>query len=115
MSQHDQREKLFERAKYGEISGEEADGEAVRLGLSRFSSEPGPGEFRPEDLAHWTLPMAVAWIAYMDLEEVREWSAPYRAECFDWYWQRWRVGFEDQFMRVGISNSAPSQHFHFLR
>jgi hypothetical protein len=36
----------------------------------------------------------VAWIAYLDLDEVREWSAPYRAECFDWRWQRWRVGFD---------------------
>ncbi len=38
--------------------------------------------------------MAVAWITYLDLDEVRKWSAPYRAECFDWRWQRWRVGFD---------------------
>jgi hypothetical protein len=38
--------------------------------------------------------MAVAWITYLDLDEVRKWSAPYRAECFEWRWQRWRVGFD---------------------
>ena len=37
--------------------------------------------------------MAVAWIACLDLDEVREWSANYRVECFDWRWQRWRVWF----------------------
>lgn len=115
MSQHDQREKLFERAKYGEISGEEADAEAVRLGLSRFSSEPGPDEFRPEDLTHWTLPMALAWIAYMDLKEVREWSAPYRPSASTGIGSDGASVLKDQFMRVGISNSAPSQHFHFLQ
>src|SRR5262249_54861474 len=45
-------------------------------------------------VAHWTLPMAVAWLAYLDLDEVREWSAPYRTACFDWQWQRWRIGFD---------------------
>ena len=38
--------------------------------------------------------MAVAWIAYLDLDEVREWSVPYRSKCFDWRWQSWRVGFD---------------------
>jgi len=88
------RDVLLERAKYGEISGDEADFEAIRLGLGSLSRKPGMGEFRPETLAQWTLPMAVAWIAYLDLDEVREWSAPYRAECFDWRWERWRVGFD---------------------
>ena len=85
---------LFERAKVGEITGELADAEAIRLGLGSLSHQPGPDEFRPEAELHWTLPMAVAWIAYLDLDEVREWSAPYRAACLDWHWQRWRRGFD---------------------
>jgi hypothetical protein len=94
MSQQDQRDKLLERAKYGEISGEEADAEAAQLGLGKLSCEPGPNEFSPEDQTQWTLPMAVAWIAYRELEVVREWSAPYRAKCYDWHWQRWRTGID---------------------
>lgn len=85
---------LFERAKVGEITGEQADAEAIRLGLGSLSRRPGPDEFRPEAETHWTLPMAVAWIAYLDLDEVREWSVPYRAECSYWFWQRWRRGFD---------------------
>ncbi|MEP9386778.1 hypothetical protein [Mesorhizobium sp. KR9-304] len=88
------KDELFRRAKYGEITGEEADVHAIRLGLDSLSDKPGPDRHRPELLAYWTLPMAVAWIAYLDLDEVREWSLPYRSECFDWRWQRWRVGFD---------------------
>lgn len=90
----EQRNDLFERAKLGEITGEQADIEAMRLGLGSLSHYPSADEFRPEAEAQWPLPMAVAWIAYLDLEKVREWSAPYRAACRDWHWQRWRVGFD---------------------
>jgi hypothetical protein len=88
------KDELFERAKHGKITGAEADAEAVLLGLGSLSQCPAPDAFLPEADAQWTLPMAVAWIAYLDLEEVRAWSAPYRAECWDWQWQRWRVGFD---------------------
>ncbi len=92
--QQAQKDVLFERAKHGKITGDEADAEAIRLGLGSLSRKPGPDEFRPEALTRWTLPMTIAWIAYLDLEEVREWSAPYREECFHWIWQRWRVGLD---------------------
>lgn len=88
------RDGLLERAKYGEISGDEADAEAMRLGLGRLSQKPDLNEFRPEAEMSWTLPMSVAWIAYRDIEVVREWSAPYRENCWDWLWQKWRVGFD---------------------
>ena len=94
MSQHEQRNRLLERARNGEITGAEADAEAVKLGLGRLSHEPGLDEFRPESMSHWTLTMAVAWIAYADLEKVREWSTPYRQACFDWVWQRWQQGID---------------------
>lgn len=94
MTDHDQRDKLFDRAKYGEITGAEADAEAIRLGFGSLSSNPDPDTFRPETEAHWTLPMSVAWIATRDLEEVREWSEPFRAASYHWVWRRWRVGFD---------------------
>jgi len=88
----EEKEKLFLKAAHGEITGEEADAEAIRLGLGRLSHTPKPHEFRVDKLPQWTLPMAVAWIAYRDLEEVREWHAPFRENCWDWIWRRWRVG-----------------------
>ena len=38
--------------------------------------------------------MAVAWIAYRTVDKVREWWDPYRAECWDWHFRRWRIGFD---------------------
>ncbi len=86
------KDELFQRASVGELTGDQADAEAIRLGLGSLSHVPGPEKFHPKSLSHWTLPMAVAWIAYRDLDEVREWSAPYRTECFDRHWRQWRHG-----------------------
>jgi hypothetical protein len=83
---------LIERADCGKITGAEADAEAIRLGLGSFSHQPGPDEYRPEAVAYRALPMAVAWIAYLDLEDVRNWSAPYREQCYDWHWRKRRQG-----------------------
>ena len=88
----DLKDQLLHRASIGDLSDVQADAEAERLGLGRLSREPGSDEFRAEDQSHWTLPMAIAWVAYLCLDDVREWSAPYRAECFDWHWHRWRTG-----------------------
>ena len=88
----EEKEKLFLRAAHGEISGDEADAEAIRLGLGRLSHKPYPHEWRAEDLAQWTLPMAVAWIAYRNFDEVREWHAAYRENSWGWIWRRWRAG-----------------------
>lgn len=86
------RDDLFRRAGTGEMTGEEADAEAERLGLDRLSTTPDPEQFNPKRLTHWTLPMAMAWIAYRDLAIVREWSALYCRECVEWHWRHWRVG-----------------------
>ncbi|RYE51398.1 MAG: hypothetical protein EOP21_01480 [Hyphomicrobiales bacterium] len=94
MEPQDQREQLFERAKVGEITGEEADAEAIRLGLGSLSSQPGPDAYRPEGMAYWTIPMVLAWIVYLDFEEVRDWYGPYRAECWHWIHRQWRVGLD---------------------
>ena len=88
------RDELLERAKHGEITGAEADAEAVKLGLGSLSRRPPADQFRPESMPHWTLPMVFAWIIHLDLDAVREWCAPYREECWHWVWQRWRIGFD---------------------
>ena len=46
------RDELFRRESIGELTGDQADAEAVRLGLSSLSGRPGPEEFRPEIEAH---------------------------------------------------------------
>jgi hypothetical protein len=83
---------LFERAKYGKITGAEADAEAVRLGLGPFSSLPSPDQFDPMAQQSWTLPMAVNWIAFRTIEAARNAWPAYREGCRHWVWRKWRNG-----------------------
>ena len=85
------RDAILDRAKRGEITGEEADAEAEKLGPAplskrpgRFSTRPDPREVPAGVMAHWTLTMALVWILYRDLNKVREWDAEYCAECWRW-------------------------------
>ena len=57
MDTQDQRDRLIEQARHGEITGEDADAEAIKLGLGSLSRKPGPDEFRPEAISQWNLPM----------------------------------------------------------
>ena len=70
---------------------------------------PDPEKFRPELMAHWTLPMVLAWIVYRDLDEVREWHAPYRAECLRWVYRKWTDWHDGSFTRDGCLSGPRRQ------
>jgi hypothetical protein len=114
------RDELFERAKFGRITGEQADAEAERLGLGSLSRRPDATAFDPVREDYWTLPMAVAWIAYRNSDAVREAWDRYCAECWHWVWQKWRVGFDgdvhegwhlEQWQRPTLARLALSEAF----
>lgn len=101
MSSH--REQLFEDAKYGRITPEQAEEKAALLGLKPFAREPDAADFDPQKEPWWSLPMTVAWIAWRSIDKVRDnWNA-FREECWDWHWRPWRVGFD-----------GPEYEGHFL-
>jgi hypothetical protein len=78
------RDDLIEDVKYGRMTPGEAEAEAVRLGLGPLASKPDRLSFNPTGETCWTLPMAVAWIAWRSPDWVREvWDA-YRRECWGW-------------------------------
>jgi hypothetical protein len=83
---------LIEKVRRGEIKPTEADSEAKRLGFGTLAREPDPANFDPMQEPHWSLPMAVAWIAYRSIDAVRNWWDEYRKECWDWHFREWRVG-----------------------
>jgi hypothetical protein len=56
-------------------SREEAHARRKRPALERFN---------PEKLSHWSITMVVAWIAWRDIDAVREEWDEYRSECADW-------------------------------
>ena len=90
----DLRDDLFDQLKYGKITPDEAEAEALRLGLEPLRRVSTNDDFNPIREAQWTLPMAVAWIAYRTRDAVREWWPHYREQCWDWWFRKWRLGFD---------------------
>lgn len=92
MDKHNQRDELFDQLKYGKIDPATAEAEARRLGLDPLQPVVDLSRFDPAREVQWTLPMAVAWIAYRSLDNVRNsWNA-YREQCWDWFHRKWRLG-----------------------
>jgi hypothetical protein len=78
------RDQLIHKVRRGEISPEAAEDEARRLGGPALASKPDPQRFDPIKKEWWSLPMAVAWIAWRSAEDVRDFWDEYRARCWDW-------------------------------
>jgi hypothetical protein len=88
----DESDELILRVQAGELTPDEAEAEAKRRGLKPLRDNPDPNDFDPMSEPHWTLPMAVAWIAYRTPEAVREQWDKYRTECWDWVYLSPRPG-----------------------
>jgi hypothetical protein len=86
------RDDLITMVQRGEMTPDDAEAEAKRLGLDPLAAEPDPNDYDPMREPFWTLPMAVAWIAYRTQDAVRNWWNEYRKECWDWHFREWRVG-----------------------
>lgn len=90
----DPRDELAEAVQYGRMTPNEAEAKLKELGLPPLAPQPDPINFRPMAEVWWTLPMAVAWIAWRTSADVREaWDA-FRREQSYWKHERWRVGYD---------------------
>ncbi|MFK8253128.1 hypothetical protein [Ancylobacter terrae] len=105
---HALRDALIDKVQSGELSPGQAEREAEGLSCGPLAHEPLPGDFNPMGEEFWTLPMAVAWIAYRTPSVVREWWDPYRAECRDWQFRRSRIGFDGPVMDGHFLEQRPS-------
>jgi len=94
MDEHNRRDELFERLKYGELDPEAAEAEARRLGLAPLRPDVDRSHYDPARENQWTLTMAVAWIAFRTIDAVRDAWDVYRAECWDWIFRKWRLGLD---------------------
>src|SRR4051812_32602504 len=75
---------LIHRVKIGEITPEEAEAAAQQEGFGPLATKPSPIDFDPAEMSFWSLPMAVAWIAWRNIQSVREHCAEYREKWFVW-------------------------------
>ena len=85
------RDILIDRARRGEITPDAAEHEAQRLGFGPLATKPDPGEFDPDQMPWWSLPMAVAWIAWRNSASVREHCAESAEKCIYWIPGSWNV------------------------
>jgi hypothetical protein len=78
------RDRLLMQAERGEITGEQAEEAAAAHGLEPFERKPELPRFDPKLKSHWSIVMAVAWIARRDFEMVREQDPEFCSEYFHW-------------------------------
>ena len=81
----DARDMLFDDVLHGRKSPAEAEAEAAAKGLEPLRVPLDPGRYDPEAETDWTLAMAVAWIAYRDLDRVRECMPAWRRDSEYWF------------------------------
>lgn len=86
----DDRDNLISDVREGRLTPEQAEAKANELGIGPLERLPDPAQFDPMEEPFWTLPMAVAWIAWRDVHAVRLSWDKYRKECLFWapktYW-----------------------------
>src|SRR3954471_9828987 len=83
------RGRLISLVRYGKVTPQQAEAEAVARGWPPFEREAELGTFDPMRESRWPIVMAVAWIAWRDLEHTRQQSAEVCSERTYWVFQEW--------------------------
>ena len=89
------RDRLLMQAERGEITGMQAEEAAAAHGLEPFERKPELPRFDPKLKSHWSIVMAVAWIAWRDFELVREQDPEFCSACFHWIYRKWKVSLRE--------------------
>jgi hypothetical protein len=92
----DARDILIDRVRRGQLSPEEAETEAAKQGFGPLATVPDPLEFDPDEVPCWSLPMALAWIAWRNTNSVREHCAEYCENWLHWVPGSWNVPTNDE-------------------
>ena len=75
---------LIGLAQDGIVSGDELETLARTWGIRPFAQKPSEEEYQPQRYPYWTLPMVITWIAFRDMDAVREQINDYRKASWDW-------------------------------
>jgi hypothetical protein len=84
------RDRLLEQTERGDITEKQAEEAAAARGLEPFARKPELPRFDPKLKSHWSIVMAVAWIAWRDSELVREQDPEFCSACFHWIYRKWK-------------------------
>lgn len=96
------RDLLIDRVRRGQMTPIDAEDEATRLGCGPLATKPSPIEFDPDRMPWWSVPMAVAWIAWRTTASVQEHCAEFRDKWLIWVAGSWNVptGDGNEFTRI---------------
>src|SRR5687768_418562 len=83
------RDDVISLARQGEVTPEQAEAEAKRNNWPPFEQQPALPEFDPMRESRWSMAMAVAWIAWRDLQLVRGQYPDFRTNATHWMHRRW--------------------------
>ena len=100
-AQLNERDDLIHRVRIGDLTPDQAEAEAERLGAGSLAPRADPAQFDPMSRADWTYLMVLAWIAWRDADHVRQWMADYREQ--NWHWRPWNE-------RVAASDGSGARH-----
>jgi hypothetical protein len=79
-----QAEEIIARVQRGDITPDDAEQLAKKHGLPPFAGRPPSSTFDPMSSPTWTPLQAIAWIAFRDVDEVRNASPEFRQHCYVW-------------------------------
>lgn len=96
------RDTLIDKVRRGQLTPKDAEAEAGAKGIGPLAETADTVQFDPLRMPWWTLPMAVAWIAWREVPLVREHCADYRENCTHWVARSWNFPTADgkQFERI---------------
>jgi hypothetical protein len=83
------RDRLISLVRYGKVTPQAAEAEAAARGWPPFERMPAVGTLDPMEETRWPIVMAVAWIAWRDIELTQEQSAEFQSECTHWIFREW--------------------------
>lgn len=92
---------LIDQCKRGEITPVDLNAELATQGLRPVTGRPPISVFDPMQAPSWTLLMAVVWVAYRDIERVRDASDEFRK-----HWMEWKQVMDVGLMSVNGANGA---------
>jgi len=79
------RDRLISLVRYGKVTPQAAEAEAAARGWPPFERMPAVGTFDPMEESRWPIVMAVAWIAWRDIELTRRQAS----ESTHWIFREW--------------------------
>jgi hypothetical protein len=83
------RDRIITLVQSGKLTPAKAEAEAKARGWPPFAQAPAWPAFDPRRESRWPLVVAIAWIAWRDLERTRQQFPAYRRERWDWCFCEW--------------------------